>query len=62
MVEEADESVLWIELLVEAGLIEAERVSDLLDEANQLVALFSASYRTARKPRPPRSSDPPILR
>ena len=62
VVEEADESVLWIELLVEAGLIEAERVSDLLDEANQLVALFSASYRTARKPRSPRSSDPPILR
>jgi four helix bundle protein len=62
VVEEADESVFWIELLVDAELIEPERVADLLDEANQLVALFFASYRTARRSQVPRSPDPPILR
>ena len=57
VVEEADESVFWLELLTDAGLVEAERVAVLRDEADQLVALFAASYRTASRPRP---SDPPI--
>src|SRR5690606_21693361 len=57
VVEEADESVFWPELLTDAGLVEAERVAVLRDEADHLVALFAASYRTASRPPP---SDPPI--
>jgi four helix bundle protein len=47
--EEADETIYWIELLVESDLVRARRVADLLDEANQLVALVVASIRTARR-------------
>ena len=46
--EESDESIYWIELLVETGLVKKSRVSDLLDEANQLVAIIVSSIRTAR--------------
>ena len=46
--EEADESAFWIEFAVDASLVELERVNDLPDEANQLVAIFVASINTAR--------------
>src|SRR5215213_2548409 len=36
--EEADETIYWIELLIDAGLIKREHVAGLLDEANQIVA------------------------
>src|SRR5688500_12744591 len=41
--EEADESVFWIEFAVDTNLVSRSRVSDLLNEANQLVAIFVAS-------------------
>lgn len=47
--EEADETIYWMELLVESGLITEERVTFLLDEANQLVAIAVSSIKTARK-------------
>ena len=46
--EEADESGYWIELLDESGLMRKERLSDLLKEANELTAIFTASGRTAK--------------
>ncbi len=46
--EEADESVFWIELLVDTNLVTKDRVENLLDEANQLVAIFVSSINTAR--------------
>ncbi|CAN5375807.1 hypothetical protein BH10ACI3_BH10ACI3_05540 [soil metagenome] len=46
--EEADESAFWIDFAVDTELAKAERVLDLLDEANQLVAIFVASIKTAR--------------
>ena len=46
--EEADETVYWIELLVESGLVEMNRVSNLLEEANQLIAIIVSSIKTAR--------------
>ena len=48
VVEEADESVFWLELLVESGMIAKTRLSDLLTEANELVSIFVASQKTAR--------------
>ena len=48
VLEEADETVYWLELIVHAGLLPAKQVEPLLDEANQLVAIFVASLRTAR--------------
>jgi four helix bundle protein len=46
--EEADESIYWIELLIESGIMKESLVADLLDEANQLVAIVVSSIRTAR--------------
>ena len=46
--EEADESIYWIELLVEAGLLKQGRVADLLDEANQILSIVVSSINTAR--------------
>jgi four helix bundle protein len=46
--EEADESAFWIEFAIAAGLVKTHRVTDLLNEAYELVAIFVASINTAR--------------
>src|SRR6476469_353243 len=38
VLEEADETLLWLELIAEAKLLPAKRVDSLLAEANELVA------------------------
>jgi four helix bundle protein len=45
--EEADESALWMELLIESGLVLQTRLEKLLDEANQLTAIIVASRKSA---------------
>jgi len=47
--QELDESIYWMELLVEAGIVASDRLADLLAEANELTAIFVASAKTARK-------------
>jgi four helix bundle protein len=47
--EEADEVVLWTELLTESGIIKPERTEALLKEARELAAILTASQQTARK-------------
>jgi len=49
VVEEADETVFWLELLVETGIVKSSRMESLVVEANELLAIFAASQRTARK-------------
>lgn len=49
VVEEADETVFWLELLVESGIVPEERARGLIDEAKELLAIFVVSRRTARK-------------
>jgi hypothetical protein len=46
--EETDESVFWIEMLVEKNLVKMSRVCDLLDEGNQLTAIWVTSINTSR--------------
>lgn len=46
--EEADESIYWMELLVEGGLVHNDEVDELLDEADQIVAITVSSIKTAR--------------
>ena len=43
--EEADETVFWVELLVQTGIVTQAR---MLTEANELLAIFAASQRTSR--------------
>jgi four helix bundle protein len=45
--EEADETQLWLELIIEAKLIPLRRVQPLLDEASELVAIFVTSRKSA---------------
>ena len=45
--EEADESAFWLEITVEGELLPTRRVQPLLDEANELTAIFVASRKTA---------------
>lgn len=47
--EEADESSYWMELIIEDKLIDPERVQPLLTEANEILAIISASRRTAKR-------------
>jgi hypothetical protein len=48
VVEEADESVLWLELMTESGIVPLEKTESLIKEANELTSIFAASQRTAR--------------
>jgi hypothetical protein len=51
VVEEADETVFWLELLVDTGIVRQVLMQDLLTEANGLLAIFAASHWTARQKR-----------
>ncbi len=64
VLEEADETVFWLEALIEAGVVKTALLEPLLKEANELVAIFAASQRTARSNSLPasRSPDDPITR
>ncbi len=46
VVEEADESVFWMEVLVEAEIIKLTDINILIDEANQILKIVSASRKT----------------
>jgi len=48
VLEEVDETVFWLELLADSGIVKAAKLSELLSEANQLLLIFSASRRTVR--------------
>ena len=45
MEEKAGESLFWLELVVEANLMPAARVEDLIQEADELTAIFVASRK-----------------
>lgn len=47
VIEEADETCRWLELIIEGGLLPAQRIDDLLDEANQITAIMIASRKIA---------------
>lgn len=47
--QELDETAYWLELLVEGGFVPAKKLSDLLKETNELIAIFVASVKTAKK-------------
>jgi four helix bundle protein len=47
--EETDESIYWMELLMNCGLIRKDQTSDLLNEANEILAMTVSSIRTARR-------------
>ena len=48
VIEEADESGYWMELIIDGGLLPTDKVELLLDEANQITAIMVASRKSAQ--------------
>src|SRR6476659_5814322 len=48
VLEEADESLYWLEILEETNIVRAELLAPLKSEARELRAIFVASVKTAR--------------
>jgi four helix bundle protein len=47
--EESDETLFWLEMIVESKLLPLERVLALLKEADELTAIFTSSGKTAKQ-------------
>ena len=47
--EEADESAFWLELIIDAGLLNQSEVRPLLGEAGEIVAIMASSKKTASR-------------
>ena len=48
VVEETDETVFWLEFLIDTEIVAEEKLKLLLIEGNELLAIFAASLRTAK--------------
>jgi len=46
--EEADESIYWLELMEESGLVSSAKLITLKKEADELTAIFTAIGKTAK--------------
>ena len=49
--EEADETLYWIELLIEAGIVPAAKLEALIGETDEILAMTVASIKTLRAKR-----------
>ena len=47
--EEADESIFWLDLLIDARVVSANHAAALKKEANELVTMTVASIKTLRR-------------
>jgi four helix bundle protein len=48
VLEEADETLLWLEVIVEAGMLPTKKLSKLMTESEELVKIFAATLRTVK--------------
>ena len=53
--EEADETLYWLELIVEAGLMPENRLNDLIKETDEIIAVTVSSIRTLRDKKNPKA-------
>ena len=51
VLEEADESLYWLEVSKDAGLITSDEIEKLIKESNELVSILNAADMTAKKNR-----------
>ena len=57
--EEADESLYWMELIVKAKLVDSNKLQSLMQEANEIVSMLVSSLKTLRsKPKDSRIYNP----
>ena len=50
-IQELDETDYWLELLSDGGIVPPRRLVDLRQETDELIAIFTASVKTAKKNR-----------
>ena len=46
--QELEETVYWLELLVDAGMVKPEQMTELLTEADELMAILVTGARTVK--------------
>ena len=51
VLEEADESLYWLEVVEDAELSKGNELDNLIKEANELVSIFNAADKTAKQNR-----------
>jgi four helix bundle protein len=56
--EEADESVYWMELLVEGKIVKENLLENLMEEGNQILSIVVSSIKTLKEKRNPKSAIP----
>lgn len=49
VVEEADESLFWMEILMESGIYDTKGIHDLFNEGNEILKVVSSARKTANK-------------
>ncbi|GAA4442386.1 four helix bundle protein [Pontibacter saemangeumensis] len=49
VLEESDESLFWLEVLEEAGIVPAKRLTQLKQEANELTAILTTIRKSSQK-------------
>ena len=47
--QELEETAYWLELLVDSDIVSAKRMTELLKETNELIAIFASSAKTAKR-------------
>jgi len=50
--EEGDETLYWLELLIDSGVIPERRLRSLMNEVDEIIAMTVSSIRTMRKKNP----------
>ncbi|MBI4653350.1 four helix bundle protein [Candidatus Kuenenbacteria bacterium] len=48
VIEEADESEFWLEIIIESNLLKKELVDPLLKETNELIAIFVSTRKSSK--------------
>jgi four helix bundle protein len=56
--EEADESIYWMELLIDGKIIKENLLTNLMDEGNQILSIVVSSIKTSKEKRNPQSQIP----
>ncbi|MEM6823053.1 MAG: four helix bundle protein [Verrucomicrobiota bacterium] len=46
---EAEETAYWLELLVESGLVEKEKLKQIIQETDELIAIFVTIRKSSKK-------------
>lgn len=47
VIEEADESIFWLELMIDEGLVSEMQIGPIIQEAKELTSIFVAARKTA---------------